>query len=86
MFAPRLGSHYNLLVINLTCFTYEDTSTFPLSFLSQETLEAKKVYSYPSYRCITVMISSKKHEVIALTQCTKSSPAPPHYTKIPYFM
>lgn len=32
------------------------------------------------------MISSKKHEVVALTWRTKSSPAPPRYTKMSYFM
>lgn len=32
------------------------------------------------------MISSKKHELVALSQCTKSSPAPPRNAKISYFM
>lgn len=43
-------------------------------------------YSYPLYQWITVMISLKKHEVAALSLCSKSSTAPPHDTKITYFM
>lgn len=74
-----------LLVINLPHFAYEGMSTSPLWFLSAKTLETK-VYSYPSCRCITVVISSKKHEVVALTLRHKTRPPPPHYTKMSYFM
>lgn len=49
----------------------------PFLHFSRQKPQKQKVYSYPWYRCITVMISSKKHEVVALSQRTKSVPACP---------